>query len=363
MNNIEQRLAVIFNNTQSNEELFFNCGVLVDYNKQTNSFKVKHGTFENSTEKAFNIIGGPSDFIYGNSNQMRIRNNNSDYSIYVFDNSFVERIKKEKSISEEVAHVYILKKLSQIKLKDTKKSKEVQRVKLPKNLPHILLKKESAKSIWNDNIIAIKNGGDKPNINAMTIHHMLYDTGIDEARAWYNNPENKRIIEENNQEKIIDVDLEDDIIEETYSISDIIDEISDKIVGQEEAIKTIVTNLYYNQVLIDELVTDNGEIDLAELDSRKVSILLDGSTGTGKTAILKEIADRLSVPLEIVSANSFSETGYVGPTITDMLNNLLMQTDGEIELAERGIIVLDEIDKIASNAGFIGRYMKLGVKE
>ena len=87
MNNIEQRLAVIFNNTQSNEELFFNCGVLVDYNKQTNSFKVKHGTFENSTEKAFNIIVGPSDFIYGNSNQMRIRNYNSDYSIDVFDNS------------------------------------------------------------------------------------------------------------------------------------------------------------------------------------------------------------------------------------------------------------------------------------
>lgn len=363
MSNMEQRLAVIFNNKQSEEEQFFNCAVLVDYNKQTNSFKIKHGSFENSTEKAFNKITGPSDFIYGNSNHMRMLNNNSDYSIYVFDNSFIERIEKEKNISKEVAHVYIVKKLSQIKLKDNKKTKKPKRVKLPKNLPYILLKKENIKSVWNDNIIAIKNGEDVPNIGTMTIHQMLYDTGVDEAKAWYSNPENRKIIDSQQEEKIIDVELEDEIIEKTYSISDIIEDISDKIVGQEEAIKTIVTNIYYNQVLIDELITDDGEIDLAELDSRKVSILLDGSTGTGKTAILKEIADRLGVPIEIVSANSFSETGYVGPTITDILSNLLIQTDGEIELAERGIIVLDEVDKIAGNADFIGRDMKQGVQE
>lgn len=362
---MEQRLAVIFNNKQNEEEQHFNCAVLVDYNKQTNTFKVKHGSFENSTEKAFNKIMGPGDFIYGNSNQMRMLNNNSDYSIYIFDNSFVERIEKEKHISKEVAHVYIVKKLSQIKLKDNKKEKKPRRVKLPKNLSYVLLKKDNVKQVWNDNIVAIKNGEETPNIGTMTIHQMLYDTGVDEAKAWYSNPENIKVIEsQKEEEKIIDVELEnDDIIEETYSISDIIEDISDKIVGQEEAIKTIVTNIYYNQVLIDELINDNGEIDLAELDSRKVSILLDGATGTGKTAILKEVADRLSVPLEIVSANSFSETGYVGPTITDILSNLLMQADGEIELAERGIIVLDEIDKIASNAAFIGRDMKQGVQE
>lgn len=364
MSTKEERLAVIFNNAEKDGEYNFNCVALVDYNKQTNSFKVKHGPFENSNEQAFNKLNGPSDFIYGNSNKMKLLNNGSDYSIYIFDNSFIEKVKTEKDISKEVAYAYIAKKLSSLKLKDNslKKSK---RIKVPKNISYILLKKDSIKPVINDNIVSIKNGDNQANLGVMTIHQMLYATGVDEATAWYNNPVNikemnkssKEIIEENNIEEL------DDIETREYSISDMIEDISSKIVGQEEAIKTIITNLYFNQVLIDELVMDDGEIDLAELDSRKVTILLDGSTGTGKTAILKEVADKFSVPIEIVSANSFSETGYVGPTITDILSNLLMQTDGEIELAQRGIVVLDEIDKIAGNTELYGRDMKQGVQE
>ena len=357
----EERLAVIFNDIKDKDERYFNCVALVDYNKQTNSFKVKHGSFENSNEKAFNKLTGSSDFIYGNANEMKVLNNNSDYSIYIFNNSFIEKIEKEKQISKEVAYAYIAKKLSGIKLKSNKKE-QLKKVKIPVNLPYVLVKKKNI-SI-NEDVVALKNGENQANLGTMTIHQMLYDNGTDEATAWYNNSENRKIIDSNKEEEnAIYVDFDDEIIEETYSITDIIEDISSKIVGQEEAIKTIVTNIYYNQVLIDELTSENGEIDLAELDSRKVSILLDGSTGTGKTAILKEVADRLSVPLEIVSANSFSETGYVGPTITDILRNLLAQAGGEIELAERGIIVLDEVDKIAGNASFIGKDMKQGVQE
>ena len=145
-------------------------------------------------------------------------------------------------------------------------------------------------------------------------------------------------------------------------VEKVIEEICSKIVGQEETIKTLVTNIYINQLLIDSLSIANKEIIANELDSRKQSILIDGSTGTGKTAILKEISKKLEIPLVIANANSFSETGYVGPSITDLLEKLLEQANGNISLAERGIVVLDEIDKIAET-DLESRSMKLGVQK
>ena len=71
--------------------------------------------------------------------------------------------------------------------------------------------------------------------------------------------------------------------------------------------------------------------------------MLIGEPGTGKTAIEKEIARMLDLPIVITNANSFSETGYVGPTITDILENLVDQANGDVSKAERGIVVLDEI--------------------
>ena len=77
---------------------------------------------------------------------------------------------------------------------------------------------------------------------------------------------------------------------------------------------------------------------------------------------LKEISKKLEIPLVIANANSFSETGYVGPSITDLLEKLLEQANGNISLAERGIVVLDEIDKIAET-DLESRSMKLGVQK
>ncbi len=146
-----------------------------------------------------------------------------------------------------------------------------------------------------------------------------------------------------------------------YDINQLIKEISEKIVGQQEAIKTLVSNIYYNQLLIEKLSQDY-YIDLAELDSRKVSILLDGPTGTGKTAILKEISSKLDIPIVFCNANSFSETGYVGPSITDTLRKLYKLSNKRLSEAQRGIIVFDEIDKIASNVRS-EKDMKKGVQE
>ena len=151
--------------------------------------------------------------------------------------------------------------------------------------------------------------------------------------------------------------------EETISkeeINSIIEDINKKIIGQEDAVRTLVSNIYYNQLLLN--INSVKEMDSLELESRKVNILIDGETGTGKTAITKAVAAKFNIPIEIRSANSFSETGYVGASITDILVNLINQADGDIKKAERGIIILDEIDKLATSKDYT-HSMKQGVQE
>ncbi len=146
------------------------------------------------------------------------------------------------------------------------------------------------------------------------------------------------------------------------NVNEVIKDISERIVGQEEAISCLVANIYNNQLLIDSILKDYNYDD-AELDSRKVTILLDGPTGTGKTAILKAIARSLDIPIVIRSANSFSETGYVGPSLTSLLKELYIRSGRDINKAERGIVVLDEVDKISTKGAFAGKDMKKGVQE
>lgn len=353
--NTEERLAVIFNNSQDKNECTFNAVALVDYNKIINSFTVKNGKFEKSNERAFNILKGNENFIYGNFDNIKMIDKNSNFSIYIFDNSFIEKLMKEKSIDKNVAYAYIAKKLTQIKIQSTSSKNAVKKA-LSSKISNIRTTKTNQKVV-RDDFVSVKDNENSANISVMTIHQMLYDRGVDEAKAWY---DKNAGYEDYNSDRIIEVEFENN---EEMDIEGVINSISSKIVGQEEAIKTLVTNIYNNQVLFDEIIDDDGEIDLAELDSRKVSILLDGTTGTGKTAILKEIADSLGLPIEITSANSFSETGYVGPTITDILVNLYQSTDGDLGAAMRGIVVLDEIDKIANDQGFYGKDMKQGVQE
>ena len=88
--------------------------------------------------------------------------------------------------------------------------------------------------------------------------------------------------------------------------------------------------------------------------SIKNNVLMIGPTGVGKTYIIKLIADKLGVPFVKGDATKFSETGYVGGDVEDLVRDLVREADDDIELARYGIIYIDEIDKIASSRNLIG---------
>ncbi len=86
----------------------------------------------------------------------------------------------------------------------------------------------------------------------------------------------------------------------------------------------------------------------------KNNVLMIGPTGVGKTYMIKLIAKKIGVPFVKGDATKFSETGYVGGDVEDLVRDLVREADNDIELAQYGIIYIDEVDKIASNQNFIG---------
>ena len=114
------------------------------------------------------------------------------------------------------------------------------------------------------------------------------------------------------------------------------------VIGQDDAKKTLSVAVYnhYKRILNKNKISSDTEIS-------KSNILLIGPTGSGKTLLAQTIAKFLDVPIAIADATTLTEAGYVGEDVENILVKLLQAADGNIELAERGIVFIDEIDKIA----------------
>ncbi len=118
--------------------------------------------------------------------------------------------------------------------------------------------------------------------------------------------------------------------------------LDDYVIGQEEAKKTLSVAVYnhYKRIAHEENVKKD------DVEIQKSNILLLGPTGCGKTLLAKTLAKILNVPFAIADATTLTEAGYVGEDVENILLKLIQAADGDIEKAEKGIIYIDEIDKI-----------------
>ena len=119
--------------------------------------------------------------------------------------------------------------------------------------------------------------------------------------------------------------------------------LGDYIIGQERARKLLSVAVYnhYKRIFKTTQVEDS------ETEIAKSNVLLIGPTGSGKTLMAQTIARVLNVPIAIADATSLTEAGYVGEDVENILTKLIQAADGDVERAQRGIIFLDEVDKVA----------------
>lgn len=150
-------------------------------------------------------------------------------------------------------------------------------------------------------------------------------------------PKSQKIKKKAEKKKEKEPDLTLQNIPAPHKIKEMLD---DYVIGQDYAKKVISVAVYnhYKRVITNTM--DDIEID-------KSNMLMIGPTGCGKTYLVKTLARLLNVPLAITDATSLTEAGYIGDDVESVLSKLLAAADNDVEKAERGIIFIDEIDKIA----------------
>ena len=146
-------------------------------------------------------------------------------------------------------------------------------------------------------------------------------------------------------DEIIQEEIEETMEEDTTSLpkpKEMMEILNDYVIGQERAKKILSVAVYnhYKRIYSKKSTTKDIEI-------QKSNILLLGPTGSGKTLLAQTLAKTLNVPFAMADATSLTEAGYVGEDVENILLKLIQAADFDIEKAERGIIYIDEIDKIA----------------
>lgn len=151
---------------------------------------------------------------------------------------------------------------------------------------------------------------------------------------------------EHNQETLQEDPTPEDILSDLPTPHQLYSELSEHVVGQEQAKRALSVAVYnhYKRISLGE-DADNDDVELA-----KSNILLLGPTGSGKTLLAQTLARTLRVPFAIADATTLTEAGYVGEDVENILLKLITAADFDVDRAEIGIIYIDEIDKIARKA-------------
>jgi len=133
-------------------------------------------------------------------------------------------------------------------------------------------------------------------------------------------------------------------VEETTNLKpkEIKEKLDEYVVGQDNAKRALAVAVHNHYKRINSSQADSGEVEL-----QKSNILLIGPTGSGKTLMAQTLARILNVPFAMADATTLTEAGYVGEDVENILVNILQAADQDLEKASRGIIYIDEIDKIA----------------
>jgi ATP-dependent Clp protease ATP-binding subunit ClpX len=150
--------------------------------------------------------------------------------------------------------------------------------------------------------------------------------------------------------KILKEDLEEnfsDFISDGFNKEELLkphqikEKLDEYIIGQEDAKKLLSVAVYNHYKRLG---------NKSSVELQKTNVMLMGPTGSGKTYLIQILAKILNVPLLIVDSTSFTEAGYVGENVEDILKKLYLKANKDIKLAEKGIVYLDEVDKLVSKA-------------